>query len=397
MSTITIPLSKVKATLSEVNANISYDPAQLGYSVINDAPSIDHRHKSGHVYTSAEAYEVEKEKIFRTDWFNIGRVEEVEKPGDYMTFRIADEPIVVVRTKEGEIMAMSNVCAHRGVEIAFGAGNTKLFSCPYHGWVYELDGRLKNAQHLEKTENFDKSNCRLPQLKVETWGGFIFVTLNKNPKPLMEQLGNVEEVYGPYQLDKLRMAMKFPTHLNVNWKLLNENLTDIYHIAVLHASTFGPYQPLEGYRFEVTDGGYHGRFLGGTLTPDGKSLFGGPLPWLPESLHSGGFSSHIPPNIAFFPRFDYVSYTSVWPIEVDQCVGWSYMLFPEEYFAQPDFAEKAKVYADFYQAFLDEDLEMIHSLQKGLKSQAYGRGPMSPFEAGVLSTIKHNIEDVHGE
>lgn len=376
---------------------ISYDPAKLGYSVIKEAPPIDKRHKSGRVYTSPEVYELEKEKIFRRDWFNVGRVEEIEKPGDYLTFRIADEPILVVRTKDNQIKAMSNVCAHRGVEVAFGAGNAKFFSCPYHGWVYELDGRLKSAQHLEKTQNFDRHNCRLPPLHVDTWGGFIFVTLNPDPKPLLQQLGNVPQIYAPYQLERLRMAMKFPTQLNVNWKLLNENLTDIYHIAVLHAATFGPYQPLEGYRFEVTEGGYHGRFVGGTLTPTGKSLFGGPMPWLPESLHSGGYSSHIPPNMAFFPRFDYVSYSTVWPIEVDKCIGWSYMLFPAEYFSQSDFQEKAKVYAAFYKAFLDEDLEMIHSLQKGLKSQAYGRGPMSPFEAGVLSTIRNNIERVAGE
>ncbi len=375
-------------------ANITYDPSQLGYSVLNDAPPTSERHKPGRVYTSEEAYEEEKQKVFYHDWLNVGRVEEIQKPGDYLTFRIADEPILVVRTKDNTIKAMANVCAHRGVEVAFGSGNTKFFTCPYHGWVYELNGKLKDAQHLEKTCGFDVSNCRLPELKVDTWGGFIFVTLNPNPKPLLEALGDVPKIYEPYQIDRLRMAMKFPTELNVNWKLVNENLTDIYHIAVLHMDTFGPFQPLSGYRFSITDGGYHGRFLGGTLTPDGKSRVGGPMPWLPESLHSGGYSSHIPPNMAFFPRFDYLSYSTVWPIDVDKCIGWSYMLFPAEYFDQPDFMETAEIYANFYKAFLAEDLEMIHSLQKGLKSRYYGQGPMSTFEAGVLSTINHNITKV---
>jgi phenylpropionate dioxygenase-like ring-hydroxylating dioxygenase large terminal subunit len=384
---------KLVARGDETTAPISYDPAQVGYSVINEAPPLVDRHRKGEHYTSPAIYELEKEKIFYHDWLNIGRVEEIEKPGDFLTTRIADEPVIVVRTQDNQIVAMSNVCAHRGVEVAFGEGNQKFFTCPYHGWVYDLDGKLKDAQYLE-TSGFDTKNCRLPQLKVDTWGGFIFVTLNPNPKPLLEFLGDVPKMYEPYQLDRLRMAMKFPMELNVNWKLVNENLTDIYHIAVLHASTFGPYQPLSGYRFAVTDGGYHGRFTGGTLTPDGQSRFGGPMPWLPEALHSGGYSSHIPPNMAFFPRFDYVSYTTTWPIEVDKCVGWSYMLFPEEYFEQPDFMEKAQIYADFYQAFLSEDTDMILSLQKGLKSRYYGQGPMSPFEAGVRSTIKHAIDDV---
>jgi Rieske 2Fe-2S family protein len=377
-------------------SDLALHPSKHGYNVMKEAPPIANRHKPGYVYTSPEVYELEKEKLFRTDWFNVGRVEEIEKPGDFLTFRIADEPILVSRTKEGKIAAMSNVCAHRGVEVAFGAGNVKYFSCPYHGWVYELDGRLKSAQHLEKTENFDAKRCRLPELKVDTWGGFIFVTLSENPKPLLEHLGNCPEIYAPYQLERFRLATKIPVELNVNWKLLSENLTDIYHVAVLHAQSFGPHQPLSEYRFQPMEGGYHGWFHGGTLTPDGKSRFG-PIPWLPEELTKGGYSSHIPPNWAFFPRFDYVSYTTVWPVEVDKCVAWTYFLYPEEHFSQPDFEDKVRIYSDFYKEFFKEDLEMIQSLQKGLKSKAYGRGPMSNFEAGVLSTIKHNIENVVGE
>ena len=386
-------MSQTDAASASATGVMDYDPSTIGYSVMNEAPRVTDRHRDGQVYTSELVYEVEKQKVFYNDWLNVGRIEEVAKPGDYITHRIADEPIIVARTRENKLVAMANVCAHRGVEVAFGEGNTKLFTCPYHGWVYDLDGKLKDAQYLEDTD-FNPRTCQLPQLKVDTWGGFIFVTLNPNPKPLLEALGDVPKVYAPYQLERLRMAFKSPFQLNVNWKLVNENLTDVYHIAVLHANTFGPHQPLSEYRFAITDGGYHGRFAGGTLTPTGQSLFGGPMPWLPESLHSGGYSSHIPPNMAFFPRFDYVSYSTTWPISVDSCLITSYMLFPEEYFEQPDFWEKAEVYLEFYKAFLAEDLDMIHSLQKGLKSRYYGRGPMSRFEAGVRATIKHNIDDV---
>jgi Rieske 2Fe-2S family protein len=380
-------------------AKIGYNPDTLGYSVINEAPRITDHHKPGYFYTSNEAYEVEKEKIFYRDWLNVARIEEIANPGDYITLRVADEPVVIARQKDMSIAAMANVCAHRGTEVAIGAGNAKFFTCPYHGWVYNIDGRLQDAQHLEKSD-FVPKHCRLPQLKVDTWGGFVFVTLNPDPKPLLEalkELGDIPGIYEPYQLQRLRLAIKFSTELPVNWKLVNENLTDVYHIAVLHANTFGPYQPLSEYRYVITDGGYHGRFKGGTLTPDGKSRFGGPMPWLPENLHSGGFSSHIPPNMAFFPRFDYVSYSTTWPLTVDSCIAWHYMLFPAEYFQQPDFMEKAQVYADFYQAFLAEDTDMIRSLQRGLKSRFYGRGPMSPFEGSVRSTIKHSIDDIAEE
>ena len=376
-----------------MTSDFKIDPNERGYSVLKEAEAMNHNHKSGHVYTSQEVYEIEKEKIFKKDWLCVGRVEEVENVGDYITHRIADEPIIATKNREGKIVAMANVCKHRGVQVAFGDGNTKNFTCPYHGWVYDLNGNLKSALHLEQ-ETFEPKKCQLPHLKVDTWAGFIFVTFDQNAKPLLECLGNVDEIYDVYQFDKMRLAAKFPTELNCNWKLLNENLTDIYHIAVLHLDTFGKHQPLEGYRFETTpQGGYHGRFQGGALAPGGKSLFG-PIPWLPEELHSGGYSSHIPPNMAFFPRYDNLSCSVNWPIDVDHCMGWTYIMFPEEFFEDPEFEEKVKIYEDFYKAFLDEDIEMIHSLQKGLKSDYYGRGPMSPFEAGVAGVIKHNIEDI---
>jgi phenylpropionate dioxygenase-like ring-hydroxylating dioxygenase large terminal subunit len=376
-------------------AKISYDPATFGYSVVNEAPEVSENHRKGEVYFSEEILSREIEEIFMKEWLIVGRAEECESPGDYFTHRIGDEPIVVVKEKDGNIQAFANVCRHRGVQVAWNAGNAKYFSCPYHGWVYDTSGRLVDAQHLEKSKTFKKENCRLPVLQTELWEGFIFINFDPHARPLMESLEKWDfpRIYEPYQMGRLRLANKFEMNIGCNWKFLNENLTDIYHIAVLHGDTFGPYQPLDGYRYEVFDGGYHGRFVGGTLAPEGKSLFG-PIPWLPESLHSGGFSSHLPPNNAWFPRFDYVSVNTNWPMGADKSLSITYQLFPEEHFSQPDFSEKAQQYADFYRAFMEEDTEMIDALQRGMKSRFYEPGPVSPFEAGVMGTIKHSVDDL---
>ena len=92
------------------------------------------------------------------EWLLVGRVEEVEKPGDYFTHKIADEPIVVTRDKNGNIQGFANVCRHRGVQVAWNSGNTKYFSCPYHGWVYDTSGKLVDAQHLEKAKKLCKKH-----------------------------------------------------------------------------------------------------------------------------------------------------------------------------------------------------------------------------------------------
>ena len=383
------------ANPEDTKGKISYDPTEFGYSVVNDAPEISAQHKPGEVYFSDEVMTKEIENIFMKEWLLVGRVEEVEKSGDYFTQKIGDEPVVIVRDKDGKIQAFANVCRHRGVKVAWGAGNKKYFSCPYHGWVYDTSGQLVDAQYLDKAKNFDKKNCRLPLIKTEIWEGFIFINFDPDARPLMESLEkwNFPKIYEPYQMGRLRLANKFEMRIDCNWKFLNENLTDIYHIAVLHADTFGPYQPLDGYRYEVFDGGYHGRFIGGTLVDGGDSLFG-PIPWLPEELHSGGFSSHLPPNVAWFPRYDYVSINTNWPLTADTSLSITYQLFPPEHFEQPDFKQKAQRYVDFYRAFMEEDTDMIKALQSGMKSRYYEPGPASPFEAGVLQTIKHAVDDL---
>lgn len=384
------------ANSNDKTVPINYDPKRMGYSVVNEAPEIEEVHKPGHVYFSEEIQQQELDEIFMRQWLLVGRVEEVEKPGDYITQRIGNEPILVVKEKDGNIQAFANVCRHRGVQVAWNSGNAKYFTCPYHGWVYDTSGKLVDAQHLERARNFDKTACSLPRLRTEQWEGFIFINFDNDAAPLMDSLEawDFPNVYGPYQMGRLRVAAKFEMEVPCNWKFLNENLTDIYHIAVLHADTFGPYQPLDGYRYQTFDGGYHGRFVGGTLVEGGKSLFGGPIPWLPEALHSGGFSSHLPPNVAWFPRYDYVAISTNWPLTPETSLCRTYQLFPEEYFSQPDFDEKVAKYVEFYKAFLSEDTDMIKALQRGMRSRYYEPGPMSPFEAGVRGTIKHAVDDL---
>lgn len=379
----------------DIQPKISYDPASFGYSVVKEAPEVDEVHRPGEVYFSEDVMKREIEEVFMKEWLIVGRVEEVEQAGDYFTHKIGDEPVFVVREKDGNVQTFANVCRHRGVQVAWDKGNTKYFSCPYHGWVYDTSGKLVDAQFLEKSKRFDRSKCSLPRIRTEVWEGFIFINFDDDAAPLLETLERYDfpRIYEPYQMGRLKLANKFEMSISCNWKFLNENLTDIYHIAVLHADTFGPYQPLDGYRYETFDGGYHGRFIGGTLVDGGDSLFG-PIPWLPESLHSGGFSSHLPPNVAWFPRYDYVSINTNWPLTPDTSLSITYQLFPPEHFAQADFRDKARRYEDFYKAFMNEDTDMIKALQKGMKSRYYEPGPVSPFEAGVMGTIKHSVDDL---
>jgi len=105
------------------------------------------------LYTSEAFFEFEKEAIFARDWLCLGREDQIPRPGDYRTVEIIDEPLLMVRDKEGAIRVMSAVCQHRGMVLAEGAGNCQRFRCPYHHWVYGLDGRLMGAPEMEQAVN----------------------------------------------------------------------------------------------------------------------------------------------------------------------------------------------------------------------------------------------------
>src|SRR3546814_16683515 len=89
------------------------------------------------------------------------RVEQFSEPGDYEALRIFNRPIVIARDKTGKLNAFYNMCRHRGVEVADGKGNTKLFKCPYHGWTYDLNGNLVGAAYMKESEGFVEKECRL--------------------------------------------------------------------------------------------------------------------------------------------------------------------------------------------------------------------------------------------
>src|SRR5262249_12042695 len=90
------------------------------------------RHVPGFVYTSPEIFALKKEKIFLKDWLCVGRTEEIENPGDYLTLHVLDEPVLLTRGADGTVNAFSNICLHRGVEVATGTGNRRTFTCPFH-------------------------------------------------------------------------------------------------------------------------------------------------------------------------------------------------------------------------------------------------------------------------
>ena len=310
------------------------------------APLVRAQHVPGSIYTSPEVLALEKGKIFLRDWLCVGRVEEIANAGDFMTFRITGEPLVVTRNGKGDINAFSDVCRHRGVEVAQGSGNAKEFSCPYHGWTYDLNGDLVGAPFTRGVEGFDPAKCSLKPIKIDDWAGFLFVNFDPDAEALSEFIGEINQKTDHLKTGRCRLWHKFVIDLECNWKLVPENLADWYHLEVLHKTTLGNYTPADAVRFELFErGAYTVNYQSGPMAPDAKSQFG-PIPWFADRDNTYAFSFYLRPNLNFFARIDEFLTMVAWPTGPDTSELHVYVLFPEEWFGEPDFEKRGQSYTD---------------------------------------------------
>ena len=195
----------------------------------------------GVFYTDPSFFEYECQTILRQGWHCLGRADEIPEEGDYYTIQILNEPLIVVRTG-GEIRVLSNVCRHRGMPVAEGAGTAKRFICSYHAWTYALDGELKRAARM-KNAGFDMANCGLPSFPCEERMGFIYVSLSDTPSDLDAELTGLNSLVGAYEPDQFRLVHSAQEIWRTNWKCLVENFMEGYHLSVVHPQTLHGYTP----------------------------------------------------------------------------------------------------------------------------------------------------------
>ncbi|VTU37632.1 Anthranilate 1,2-dioxygenase large subunit [Variovorax sp. PBS-H4] len=346
------------------------------------------RHSPSDIYTSQEIYDLERERIFMKDWICCGRIEALEKPGDYLSLDLMGEPFVISRTAAGELRAFSNACLHRAVAVAPpGEGNKRAFICPFHGWSYDLEGRLLGAPRMDMAEEFDKRDCRLPPLRVDEWQGWVFICFDDNPPPLADHVATLERDFGFMRQQDCRLAVTTVNEIDCNWKLVVENVIDLYHVNMVHKTTNGRQFTSEAFKFQArNDGGYYATFNSGPSTLTGQPVFGR-MPWLAELPDNFAATGRLRPNFTFFARIDTAHALCIWPIGLKRTRVTVYTLLPKMYFDAPDFADRAMAYQEYQNKVISEDREVLEMMQRGLGSRLYRPGRMAHIEEGV-----HHIE-----
>jgi len=195
------------------------------------------------LYTDPRIFAEELERIFYRGWVFIGHDSELPRPGDFLARSIGRQPVIMVRQKDGNITVLLNRCAHRGSTVcAVEQGNAKAFTCPYHGWTYDLGGALLSVSHpggFEQT--FDKSKHGLVRAaRVDSYRGFVFACLSPTDVSLAGHLGIatklIDRACDLSPEGEIELTAGWVRHrYGANWKMLPENDTDGYHLTFTHA------------------------------------------------------------------------------------------------------------------------------------------------------------------
>lgn len=187
-------------------------------------------------YHDAQTFARERELIFARHWALVARDEQLAGPGDFVTAEVAGRPIFVIRDRDGALRAFHNVCRHRAGPVVLGAaGHCDVLRCRYHGWVYDLAGRLKKAPGFDLNGEDALAAFNLFALRAATWNGLVFVCLDPDAPSLAAWLGEIPQIAEAFPpLARMRFYLEDSIEGRTNWKAYGDNSAEGYHLPHVH-------------------------------------------------------------------------------------------------------------------------------------------------------------------
>ncbi len=342
------------------------------------------------VYLSDELLRLEEERIFAKEWLCIGRAQEIPTAGDYLTYAIDDQPIVVMRGKDGAIHGFANVCRHRMMRLLDGDGHCRKIVCPYHGWTYDLDGQLRGAPHMADRPGFRVSDHRLPEVRTEEWEGWVYATLDPDIDSVAEMLKPLQAVVARYRMADYVPIIRQDHLWNTNWKILTENFMEGYHLPLAHRETVGAWFPTREVAFPEAS---HAGFAYQTFvkTPDAALGLASPSN---QVLAGRGRHTSVMPTV--FPSHmyglapDHLWYLSLRPEGVGQVlVRFGVAIAPEVLAAQSDPDGFVGEIETFFDKVNGEDRFIVEGIFQGVKGASSEPGPLNWLEREIHEFIKY--------
>ncbi|MEM9205205.1 MAG: aromatic ring-hydroxylating dioxygenase subunit alpha [Pseudomonadota bacterium] len=320
-------------------------------------------------YTDPAIYDRECQTVLASTWQFACHSGEIENPGDYATFEIAGESLFAIRGKDGVIRAFYNVCQHRAHQLVKGMGTARVISCPYHAWTYEFTGQLRAGPNLKSVEGLDTSKICLTSVQVDEFLGFVFVNLDPNAAPMDQWFPQarqeLEEWVPNWASLKPLEWVEIPE--KCNWKVSVENYSECYHCSLNHPTfSKGVVKP------QTYDIQPQGMCLRHTTECQA-------LDRMTYDVNSGFPHSHEYSSWFLWPMFSFQVYpgnvlnTYHWRPKGNDAVtvwrGW-YSVGGEEDDRVRQLAIQDR------ETTVEEDIHLVESVQRGLRSRGYVPGPL---------------------
>jgi choline monooxygenase len=319
-------------------------------------------------YTDPRVAHLELQSVFSRNWQAVGRLAQLEKPGDYLTASVANEPIVVVRGRDGKLRAFYNVCRHHAMTVMNEpCGHAEHMRCPYHGWTYNLEGELRGMTEFEGVKNFERADNGLVPVRVEPWENFVFVNLDPNAASLHDFLGSLVKLVKPLGFGQLKFVERRSYIQNCNWKVYVDNFLDGgYHVPHMHKG-LNSVLDYTNYTIENVD---RCCVQSSPVSVDAKSEASA------AATRKGDRAYYFwqYPNFMLNWYEGYLDTNLVLPLGVDRCQVIFDFYFGDTSEANMPYVRQSMGVSELVQ---QEDIVICDGVQRGLSSRAYQAGRLS--------------------
>ncbi|HUM04149.1 MAG TPA: aromatic ring-hydroxylating dioxygenase subunit alpha [Terriglobales bacterium] len=319
-------------------------------------------------YFAPETLSEEKKRIFSSCWQLVGHVHQLANPGDYFTFDLQGEPLLVVRGDDGALRGFFNVCRHRAGNPASGCGNRRIFRCGYHGWTYRLDGALLVTPEFDGVEDFDPQEFGLVPVRVAEWFNLVFVNLDPEAPPFMEHLGELPAQAEKFDFRRMKFFERRTYDMKCNWKTYIDNYLEGYHLPSVHP----------GLNRELNYSAYTVEACAQYVRQWSPIRGAQPGDETPRRYHQA--SDDLTADYFWvFPNWmlncypDNVSINMILPIDAERTLAIFEWYLPEEHLNR----EAARKSVEFSHEIQIEDVSICEIVQKNLHSRSYHSGRYS--------------------
>ncbi|MBK5263881.1 MAG: aromatic ring-hydroxylating dioxygenase subunit alpha [Alphaproteobacteria bacterium] len=323
------------------------------------------------------------ERVMRPSWQVVCHLSDISQPGDWHSFEFLGESIIVLRGEDAKVRAFHNVCRHRGSRLVNGAsGCARKLVCPYHAWIYDLDGRLAGVPGKSDYPGLDLNRHGLAPVDMEIWHGFIFVRLEGDGPSVAAMMAPYEDQVVPYRFEEMRALGRVTIRPRaVNWKNIADNYSDGLHIPVAHPGLTRLFGKSYGVEAEADVDRMWGDMMDRPSAKLSERLYQHYLPHvphLPEVNQRRWLYFKLWPNVAFDMYPDQMDFMQFLPISPTQT------LIREISYALPD--ERREMKAARYlnwrinRQVNAEDTALVAGVQAGMASRSFTIGPLGESE-----------------